>query len=79
LPGVVTPADQQAYRGESIPTLQEARFTRDQQWRVNVEIKELLPPLEKFPVVEKVVKLIKSLDMVDRFALIVCPQLYAAG
>lgn len=68
--GFVTPAEQQAYRGELVPTLQEAlAFTREQQWRVNVEIKEFLPSLEKFPVVEKVVRLIESLDMVEQVLL----------
>lgn len=68
--GSVSPAEQQAYRGELVPTLQEAlAFTREQQWRVNVEIKELLPQLEKFPVVEKVVRLIESLDMVEQVLL----------
>jgi glycerophosphoryl diester phosphodiesterase len=68
--GIVTPAEQNAWRGQSIPTLREALiFTREQQWRVNVEIKELFPPLETFPVVEAVIELIEALDMVDQVLL----------
>jgi glycerophosphoryl diester phosphodiesterase len=68
--GQVSPAEQAAYRGEPIPTLAEAlRFTRDYNWQVNVEIKALIPPLEKFPVVERVVALIESLKLVDRVLL----------
>lgn len=68
--GIVTPAEQNAWRGQSIPTLREALiFTREQQWRVNVEIKELLPPLETFPVVEAVIELIEALDMEDQVLL----------
>jgi glycerophosphoryl diester phosphodiesterase len=68
--GIVTLAEQNAWRGQSIPTLREALiFTREQQWRVNIEIKELLPPLETFPVVEAVIELIEALAMVDQVLL----------
>jgi glycerophosphoryl diester phosphodiesterase len=68
--GVVAVTDQQIYQNEPLPTLWEAlAFTREQHWRVNVEIKELLPPLENFSIVEKVVKLIESLDMVEQVLL----------
>ena len=64
--GAVSPVEQAAYRGEPLPTLAEAlRFTREHGWQVNVEIKALIPPLENFPVVERVVALIESLDLVD--------------
>ncbi len=75
--GAVTVADQQAYQDEPLPTLREAlAFTREQHWRVNVEIKELLPPLGNFPIVEKVVKLIESLDMVEQVLLSSFVHLY---
>ncbi|HXV44366.1 MAG TPA: glycerophosphodiester phosphodiesterase family protein [Anaerolineae bacterium] len=68
--GVVTPAEQDAWRGEPIPTLAEAlMFTWERDWRVNVEIKELVSPLEAFPVVEAVIELIETLDMVDQVLL----------
>lgn len=57
-------------RGEPIPTLDAAlRFTRDHDWRVNVEIKQLAPTHDSFPVVAKVVALIEQLDMVDQVLL----------
>src|SRR5262245_27786405 len=66
----VTPAEQKALAGQPIPTLREALlFTRDQQWRVNVEIKALIPPLIGFPVVEAVVRLIESLAMSEQVLL----------
>lgn len=68
--GAITPAEQNALRGQPIPTLREALlFTREQQWRVNVEIKELIPPLNNFPVVEAVVSLIEGLGMVEQVLL----------
>ena len=68
--GAVPAAEQAAWRGEPIPTLREALlFTREHDWRVNVEIKASLPPLDSFPVVEAVVALIEALDMVERVIL----------
>lgn len=62
--GTVTHAEQTALRGEPIPTLREALLlTRENNWRVNVEIKALIPPLTDFPVVEAIVRLIESLGM----------------
>jgi glycerophosphoryl diester phosphodiesterase len=62
--GAVTPAEQAAYRGEKVPTLREALvFTRDAGWRVNLELKRLPPPLERFPVVERVLALVEELEM----------------
>lgn len=65
--GQVTPAMQASYAGLPIPTLREALvFTRDHDWRVNVEIKDATgTPGDTF-VVEKVVALIESLDMVEQ-------------
>jgi glycerophosphoryl diester phosphodiesterase len=68
--GVVTPTEQDAWRGEPIPTLAEAlMFTWEWDWRVNVEIKELVPPLKTFPVVEAIIELIEVLDMADQVLL----------
>jgi glycerophosphoryl diester phosphodiesterase len=62
--GAVTPAEQDAYRGEQVPTLREALlFTRDAGWCINLELKRLPPPLERFPVVERVLALVGELEM----------------
>ncbi|MBE7554160.1 MAG: glycerophosphodiester phosphodiesterase [Anaerolineales bacterium] len=68
--GTVTLDEQTIMRGQPIPTLQEALlFTQVHNWRVNVEIKALIPPLTGFPVVEAVVSLIESLDMTEQVLL----------
>jgi glycerophosphoryl diester phosphodiesterase len=65
--GAISAEEQAAWRGEPIPTLRQAlEFTRDHNWRVNVEIKKVPPPLESFPVTDKVVALIESLDMAEQ-------------
>ena len=65
--GAVTKAMQQSYVGEPIPTLREAlTFTRDHQWRVNVEIKDATGTPGDQDVVEKVVALIAELKMPER-------------
>ncbi len=65
--GKVTPEEQASYRGVQAPTLREAlAFTRDNGWRVNIEIKDLTGTPGDATVVEKVVALIKELGMVDR-------------
>ncbi len=64
--GHVTPAMQQSYRGEPIPTLRDALiFTRDHHWRVNVEIKDATHTPGDHDVVEKVVALIHAVDAAD--------------
>ena len=65
--GSVTDQTQQSYAGEPIPTLYEALvFTRDNQWRVNVEIKDASGTPGDHDVVEKTVALIHDLGMEDR-------------
>lgn len=62
--GAVTPAESAAYRGEQVPTLREALLlTRDAGWRINLELKRLPAPLERFPVVERVLALVAELGM----------------
>ncbi|TLN18769.1 glycerophosphodiester phosphodiesterase, partial [bacterium] len=58
--------EQASFTGAHIPTLREAlEFSRDHQWRVNIEIKDATnTPGDAF-VVEKVVDLVKELDMLD--------------
>ena len=65
--GAVSAAEQASFKGAPIPTLREAlEFTREHNWRVNIEIKDATnTPGDAF-VVEKVVELVKVTDMVDR-------------
>ncbi len=65
--GAVTQEMQQRYVGEPIPTLREALvFTRDNHWRVNVEIKDATSTPGDQAVAEKVVALIEELGMVNQ-------------
>ena len=65
--GVVSEADQAGYAGEPAPTLEEALiFTRDHNWRVNVEIKDLSGTPGDDDAVEKVVATIEALGLVDQ-------------
>lgn len=65
--GKVTPAELASYRGEKAPSLRDALiFTRDHDWRVNVEIKNLSGTPGDANVVEVVVALINELGMADR-------------
>lgn len=65
--GALTPQELDGYRGEPLPALCRAlEFTRDNNWRVNVEIKALPAPMADFPVVEAVVSLINKLEMASQ-------------
>jgi glycerophosphoryl diester phosphodiesterase len=60
----VAEADLRAYRGLTVPTLEEALvFTRDSGWRMNLELKRLPAPLTAFPVVERVLALLDRIGM----------------
>ncbi len=64
--GAVSAEEQAAMQNTPIPTLREAlEFTKDHQWRVNVELKDLSGKPGDKDVVEKTVALIEELDMVD--------------
>lgn len=65
--GVVSAGDQHSYFGERAPTLREAlRFTLDNDWRVNVELKDL-PSWDKGELmVRKAVALVAEMGMEDR-------------
>ena len=57
--GLVTRKELSDYRYEKIPTLSEAlRFTQNASFCVNLELKHLLPPMENFPLVERVLSVI---------------------
>ena len=53
--GMVRREELSTYRNEKIPTLNETLcFTQDASFYINLELKDLLPPMEKFPLVERV-------------------------
>ncbi|NTW36489.1 MAG: UDP-glucose 4-epimerase GalE [Syntrophobacteraceae bacterium] len=65
--GALSPAETKSYRGAAAPTLRQAlRFTRDHNWHVNMEIKDLQDTPGNPQVVHKVAALLEELDMVDR-------------
>lgn len=65
--GAVSKIEQQSYIGETIPTLEEAlKFTRDNDWFVNIEIKDHSGYAGDAVVPENVAKLVQDLGMVDR-------------
>ncbi len=65
--GNVSPAELESYKGVKAPSLREAlAFTRDHDWRVNVEIKDLSGTPGDATVVETVVALVNELGMADR-------------
>jgi glycerophosphoryl diester phosphodiesterase len=65
--GAIPATELDSFRGEQVPTLHEAlRFTRDQGWRVNVELKLLFPPQHTFPLTEQVTNLIHELRMEEQ-------------
>jgi glycerophosphoryl diester phosphodiesterase len=62
--GNVSEKDLESYVGERIPTLRQAlEFTRDNNWRVNVELKDQPNEALGKTVVEKTVALIQELGM----------------
>jgi glycerophosphoryl diester phosphodiesterase len=62
--GKVSAEELAAYASEPIPTLEEALgFTREQNWRVNVEIKSIRATRKDMTIVEKTVALIQSMGM----------------
>ncbi len=59
--GAVSTGDLQSYRGEKIPSLEEALlFTRENDFKVNIELKYLPEPFREFPLPAEVIKLIKD-------------------
>ncbi len=62
--GNISEKDQRDYKGLKIPSLEEVlRFVKEKDWMVNIELKKLPPPLEKFPVEQAVLQLIKDLQL----------------
>lgn len=68
--GEVTAEEIESYRNAPILTLAEAlSFTRNHDWRVNVEIKDLSRTRRDFDVVERAVALVEAMEMSDRVLL----------
>jgi len=60
--GKVPAHEQAAFRSEKIPTLREALlFTQARNRRINIELKRLPPPMDRFPVVDRVLSLIEDM------------------
>ena len=69
--GRVSRKSQASYRGVRIPTLEEALvFTSEANWRINIELKRLASPMERFPVVERVLALINRLKIDCRYIVL---------
>ena len=65
--GKVSAAEQASFAGVRIPTLKEILlFTRDNNWRVNVELKDLSGTAGDAHGVEMAVGLIRDLGMIDQ-------------
>lgn len=64
--GVVTEEELKNYVGEPAPTLEEAlSFTKEQNWYVNIEIKDLSKRPGNSQIVDKVIALVEKLNMVN--------------
>ncbi|PKO14446.1 MAG: glycerophosphodiester phosphodiesterase [Chloroflexi bacterium HGW-Chloroflexi-10] len=65
--GVVSAGEQQTMQNTPIPTLREALlYTKENNWQVNVELKDLSGTPGDADVVERTVALIQELDMVEQ-------------
>ena len=63
---VVTEEELKNYVGEPAPTLEEAlSFTKEQNWHVNIEIKDLSKRPGNSQIVDKVIALVEKLNMVN--------------
>ena len=64
--GVVTEEELKNYVGEPAPTLEETlSFTKEQNWHVNIEIKDLSKRPGNSQIVDKVIALVEKLNMVN--------------
>ena len=62
--GHVMASEQVSYRGEKVPLLREALlFTKESNWQMNLELKRLPPPMEDFPIVERVLALMHEVGI----------------
>ena len=64
--GVVTGEELKSYVGEPAPTLEQALlFTKEQNWHVNIEIKDLTQRPGNSQIVDNVIALVEKLNMVN--------------
>ena len=64
--GLVTQEDLENYVGEPAPTLEQALlFTKEHNWRVNIEIKDLSKRPGNKQIVDRVIALVEKLNMVN--------------
>lgn len=62
--GTITQAELSTFKGEKVPTLEEALvFTKEKNWKVNLELKRLPDPFKNFPVPERVLALIQKIGI----------------
>jgi glycerophosphoryl diester phosphodiesterase len=60
----LTKEDFLSFKAEKVPTLKEALlFTKEKQWKVNLELKKLPERFNNFPVPQKVVEIIRKTDI----------------
>jgi glycerophosphoryl diester phosphodiesterase len=60
----------EAFRGEPVPTLREALvFTRDNEWQINVELKDHSGSPGDATLVEQTVALVEEVNVVERVLL----------
>jgi glycerophosphoryl diester phosphodiesterase len=59
--GRLSPAEIDECRGQHVPTVAEAlALTRALGWRINLELKQLPPPMEAFPMVPRVLAAVEA-------------------
>ncbi|MFZ0449804.1 MAG: glycerophosphodiester phosphodiesterase family protein [Desulfatiglandaceae bacterium] len=69
--GAVSTEDLQSYRGEKIPSLEQALlFTEENDFKINLEIKYLSRSFQDFPIAAEVIKLINRLK-IDPLSIII--------
>jgi glycerophosphoryl diester phosphodiesterase len=75
--GQIHPAELQKFVGEPILTLREAlAFTKDNNWQINVEVKDLRGTSGDSEIIQKVVDIIKEMQMEDQVILSSFNHLY---
>ncbi len=69
--GNVSPLDLDAFKTERVPTLEEALvFTRDNNWQVNLELKDLPGSFKTFPLPQRTLEMIKRVGIgLDQFVI----------
>jgi len=62
--GAIDADDSAFIDNAKVPTLEEALvFTKENHWKVNLELKPIPPPMDQYPVVEQVLHLIETVEI----------------